>query len=367
MCAVRDSLALRHGMIVAVPNPCPGDTKYLQQAIDDALAAAAVQGIKGPAITPFVLDKVEKLTGGKSLDANIALILNNAQVAAEIAKEFCSLRQNDGSMSGFPPSTDSTVQAATAALHSHAFSSAQVSPTRSSLSPSPAPPRLAKQLSASACASAEHPIMVFGGCVIDMIAKSTSTLSSGTSNPGHLTLTFGGVGRNIAEGLGRLGQPVRLVSAVGDDSNGASLLEHVREAGVDTSLVRVVGKGTLTGISSSGGGSGSGSRRTAGAAVPATATYTAIHDHTGDLLVGIADMSILKEIDPEQVADLAGAIRKCRIVVCDGNLRPETFTALQKITSSYLIPFFFEPTSDHKCLLPVETKSLHQVSAEKTN
>ena len=59
----------------------------IQQAIDDANA----QGVKGKKLTPFLLDRIKTLTEGKSLEANIKLVLNNARLGAEIARELCKL------------------------------------------------------------------------------------------------------------------------------------------------------------------------------------------------------------------------------------------------------------------------------------
>ena len=50
------------------------------------------QGIKGKAITPFLLKTIVELTGGDSLESNIKLILNNAALGAEISKEVCKLK-----------------------------------------------------------------------------------------------------------------------------------------------------------------------------------------------------------------------------------------------------------------------------------
>jgi len=57
----------------------------MRPAIEAAVADAVAQGIAGKAVTPFLLDAILKNTGGRSLVANIALIKNNARLAAEIA------------------------------------------------------------------------------------------------------------------------------------------------------------------------------------------------------------------------------------------------------------------------------------------
>jgi pseudouridylate synthase len=74
---------------VLVANPLPPG-EQLDPALHDrvlatALAAAAEQGVRGKAITPFLLDRLHRETGGDSLRANIALVKHNAALAGEIA------------------------------------------------------------------------------------------------------------------------------------------------------------------------------------------------------------------------------------------------------------------------------------------
>ena len=67
------------------------DPDYINANIDAAIKEANEKGIKGKEITPFLLDKIQKLTGGASLEANIKLVYNNVAVAAQIAKEYSNL------------------------------------------------------------------------------------------------------------------------------------------------------------------------------------------------------------------------------------------------------------------------------------
>ena len=77
------------GMLVAVPPPAADalDEDEVEQAIAVALADAERQHIRGSAVTPFLLTSLVRQSGGRTLRANIALLLNNAAVAAEIATE----------------------------------------------------------------------------------------------------------------------------------------------------------------------------------------------------------------------------------------------------------------------------------------
>ena len=74
---------------VVIGNPPEADKalarEAIEGAIDDALAAAKQQNILGRDVTPFLLERVTKLTEGKSLEANIALVRNNARLGAKIA------------------------------------------------------------------------------------------------------------------------------------------------------------------------------------------------------------------------------------------------------------------------------------------
>lgn len=83
-------LGLQGGVIVAnpVPEAYQLDPVVIEQAITAALADAEHAGIKGKAVTPFLLARVEQLTGGQSLAANIELVCNNARLAGEIANRL---------------------------------------------------------------------------------------------------------------------------------------------------------------------------------------------------------------------------------------------------------------------------------------
>jgi pseudouridine-5'-phosphate glycosidase len=84
----RDDLDLQTAVLVTVPVPSEFeiDRTELETILDIALAAAENKNITGKEITPFLLSQMSSLTGGKTLAANIALLENNARVAADISK-----------------------------------------------------------------------------------------------------------------------------------------------------------------------------------------------------------------------------------------------------------------------------------------
>ena len=81
---------------ILLTNPIPEefamDQKVIDKAINKALKEMDEQGVKGKACTPFLLKRIVELTGGDSLESNIALVLNNAKVGSEVAKELAKLK-----------------------------------------------------------------------------------------------------------------------------------------------------------------------------------------------------------------------------------------------------------------------------------
>ena len=123
-----------------------------------------------------------------------------------------------------------------------------------------------------------------GAAHLDRIARSEGPVALASSNPASVTASPGGVARNVAETLARLGSPVRLLSRVGADEAGGAVVESARNAGVDVSGIEVV------------------------AGAP-TAGYTALLDPAGRLVVAFADMAIYDGFD--------GAGLACRAVGCE--------------------------------------------------
>lgn len=118
----------------------------------------------------------------------------------------------------------------------------------------------------------------------------------GTSNPVRVDASFGGVARNVAENLARLHCDVALVSRIGRDDAGDQLLANLESLGID-----------ISGVCRS--------------ELEQTATYTALIDLSGELSVGMADMSIYDEVAPELFgAQLAPALLSRPIWFLDANL-----------------------------------------------
>lgn len=148
-----------------------------------------------------------------------------------------------------------------------------------------------------------RPVACIGAANLDRKLRSHAALAMGTSNPATQTESFGGVARNIAENLARLGTPVALLTAIGSDSSGAALLAHAETLGIDT-------RGALRLDNVSSG------------------TYTALLDQNGEMVVALADMALYDRIDPAFVAARQAQLATAALLVADLNLPLATIEAL---------------------------------------
>lgn len=90
----KDDLGLGGGTLIVnpIPEEYSMDADYIESVIKKAIAEANEKGVKGKDITPFLLDKIQRITGGESLESNIKLVLNNAALASKIAVELAKLK-----------------------------------------------------------------------------------------------------------------------------------------------------------------------------------------------------------------------------------------------------------------------------------
>lgn len=161
--------------------------------------------------------------------------------------------------------------------------------------------------------------MVVGGANLDVKARSARAAVARTSNPGSVVRSAGGVGRNVAENLARLGTEVALVAAVGADPAGVEVLAATEAAGVDTSLVA---RGPLP-----------------------TGTYVAVLDADGELVVAVSDMTATEAIGPGDLDAAAGLLAAADLVVLDGNLVTATLARALELCAAHGVPVVLDPVS----------------------
>jgi len=161
-------------------------------------------------------------------------------------------------------------------------------------------------------------VCVIGGSNIDIEGYPHKKLLLEDSNPGIIKTSLGGVGRNIAENLARLGIQTKFLSVVGDDAHGKRILDHAQSIGLDMADVLVVDE--------------------------ATSTYLAVLDETRDMHVGIAYMDILRRLDIAYIQKHADIIQNAVFCIVDTNL-PDI---LEYLVTTYDVPFVLDTVSANK-------------------
>jgi pseudouridine kinase len=163
-------------------------------------------------------------------------------------------------------------------------------------------------------------VCVIGGSNIDIEGYPNQKLLLGDSNPGVVKTSLGGVGRNIAENLTRLGIETKFLSVVGDDAHGKRVLDHAKAIGLDMEDVLIADE--------------------------PTSTYLSVLDETRDMHVGIAYMDILHRLDITYIQKHADIIENAAFCVVDTNL-PEI---LAYLVTSYDVPFVLDTVSASKAV-----------------
>jgi pseudouridine kinase len=163
-------------------------------------------------------------------------------------------------------------------------------------------------------------VLVIGAAGLDVKGRMSGPMQMGISNPGTIRRSAGGVARNIAENLSRLGVDVALISAVGNGWAGRYVLEQSQQAGVDVRHV-LVRPGIRTG------------------------TYLALQNHERQLIVGLDDMAALEAITPRYLNDRRRLFREARMVAVDANLSPAALKTAFRLAGQYGRPVCADPTS----------------------
>ena len=354
MLAAAERMGLENGTLFAVPNPSPVLGADVEAAIAAALEEAAAKGIRGAEATPFLLSRVADLTGGASLIANIALVRNNARVAAQLAVELAEINAADAAAERTEAEAEAararSVRAARLAIAAEGGGNGGGRESGGVGTPwgSGGARYFSTRTSASDSRDRSREALVFiGGAAIDTLARPYpgARLHLQTSNSGVVTQSAGGVARNIAEVVGRLGGvPVRLLTALGEDSAAMLVRAACARAGIDVTSIAVP----------------HGAR---------TAAYNALLDGDGELVAAIADMSVLDQLTPAALEPHAVTIADAKMVIIDANLAPASIAAVVRIATSALAPppLVFEPISVAKATRVLDADVLHSFALIKPN
>lgn len=293
--ASRNALKLPNGVLIANPIPTnhEADGKFIENCVQEALKETEIQRIRGKDITPFILSRVHHTTRGASLRSNIALVKHNALVGSLIAKELATIR----------PETVANGSLMTDKIY------VVPSPSCEPVNPN-------------------RPVLI-GGSGVDFNIKldADEVQQNGDTYKGSIFQGYGGVARNMADCIARLGLNPLLISAVGNDLNGKGILGH--NSSLDKSGIAVLRDAT-------------------------TATCCAVHNKSGMLLYNVGDMAIHEEITSKMVLRYEKDIAAAPIVVLDGNVPEEALQTTFELCARLKKPVWYEPTCVTK-----STKAFH--------
>ncbi len=164
----------------------------------------------------------------------------------------------------------------------------------------------------------EKYICIIGGANIDLQGSSDNPLLLKDSNPGEISMSPGGVGRNIAENASRLSIPTKIFSYVGSDALGDFLIEASQRANVDVSYIKKH------------------------KSLP-TSQYLTVLDDNNDMLVSISDMRIIEEMTIVDIRTHSNVLSQSSVIVIDTNI---PIDVIEYVTNEFShIPLFLDTVS----------------------
>ncbi|MBN1148484.1 MAG: carbohydrate kinase family protein [Anaerolineales bacterium] len=168
--------------------------------------------------------------------------------------------------------------------------------------------------------SPEAPVLIIGAAGVDIVGVLKGEPRMGVSNPARIRTSYGGVARNVAENLARLGQPVKLITAVGAGQVGERLIHDIDAAGVDVSAVFCTSEHP-------------------------TGTYMAAVDDKGALRFAMDDMRAIADLSPAYLQARYELFKDASMLFVDANLSKETLRKAISLARRSRIPICADPTS----------------------
>ncbi len=168
--------------------------------------------------------------------------------------------------------------------------------------------------------SSQPSIVVIGGASLDIKGRLRRDFMPGTSNAAAIQISVGGVARNIAENLARLGTSVALIAAVCADDFGRAILQQTEAAGVDMSYMVT-------------------------SCEQRSSSYIAILGPDGGLLAGLDDSAAGRTITPEYIRRHARLLQEADMVVIDANVARTTAEAILEICATAEVPVTLDPVA----------------------
>ncbi|RMD44850.1 hypothetical protein DV735_g443, partial [Chaetothyriales sp. CBS 134920] len=316
------TLGLNSGLLLA--NPVPADKEIPRREIESVIASAVEEAkwnaIDGNAYTPYVLKRIRELTEGRSMLANTALVEANVIRGTKVAVELAKLEQQGGTVD-----ERKSQAAGRTVLVKQQHTPEPISQVDVLVAGSLASDTICDYTPVPASATATGPVLE---------TSNPASIATGpvleTSNPASISQSAGGVGRNVAMAAHLAGSKVALTSAVANDIAGLSLLDQLQRSGLSTSMIRRFD--TESGVR--------------------TAQYVAVNDGKKDLVVAMADMSILAaaELESQDYWENHLEASRPKWLVVDANWSPAIMSTIVKAARAKNISVAFEAVSTAKAI-----------------
>lgn len=421
-------LNIGRGVLVAVPisERDEADAAVIEEATVQALREAEAQRVSGREITPFLLSRVSQLTTGASLKSNIALLEQNARVAAQIAKEMNTLENAKsskcphsgaigpkGSCPHSKTKSDSKRCASTSKCPCSGASSSDCASASPSTSKCPHSSKNGSTITSEVTQwtyvkeGNNEPKVTFKREIIGPVrcprtgassckCKSSSTQSSPTPSIAPKPVVRAAKGSVFVIG----GAAVDVLAKPGshgasDESKliglsipgeihlsaggvGRNIAETLAKFGLVPTLVTVLGTGKgipqPTNQPDSFGTYLINDCKKKGIVLAAalaqnepTAVYSALSYSDGKFRGGVAHMDVFQHLTPQVVAKYENSMRHARMIVVDANIPADTISYVLSFARMHSIPTFAEPTSATKAVAMALIKNVQDITYLKPN
>lgn len=166
----------------------------------------------------------------------------------------------------------------------------------------------------------EKRVLVLGASGMDIVGRLNQLPEPGVSIPARVRPSFGGVARNVAENLAKLGQPVSLITAVGTGEFGKHLLDYTASAGVDVSACLSTPEFN-------------------------TSSYLAVLNLDGELQFALDDMRAITALKPSYIRRYSSLFKEAGLIFIDANIPSPTLKTIFSLARAAKVPIAADATS----------------------
>lgn len=167
-------------------------------------------------------------------------------------------------------------------------------------------------------------VVGIGAANIDIYGKSLIKIRAHYDHPAQIESAVGGVTRNILNNLAKLNVDTKIITAVGNDSNGNVIIDDCNSNNIDANNIIKINDG-------------------------ATGVFMQVQDENNDMHLALCDMSVLNAITPEYIRSKKNILLNAKLVLIDSSLKEETIEEIINICKEK-VPIYIDPISDNYAL-----------------